>query len=128
VAGALGLVLPLVLIDVLFVVDDSASMREEEQTLGLQLPRLARALASGDLDIDGTTEFPPPADVQLGVISPNLGLPGVPGIEHGSATGDDGLPQVPSRTATSGCGDDLGEVLGLVLRRVAHRMRNPEGG
>src|SRR5262245_3423335 len=76
-------------IDVLFVVDSSASMKEEQQALGEQLPNVARALATGDIDADGTAEFPPPRDVHFGVISPDLGLPGIAGIDKCDGAGDD---------------------------------------
>ena len=60
-------------IDVLFIVDDSGSMAQEQRALGEQLPRMARALGSGDLDGDGVLEFTPPGDVQLGVVSSDMG-------------------------------------------------------
>jgi hypothetical protein len=91
-------------IDVLFVVDDSGSMAQEQAALAKQLPRMARALATGDLDDDGTPEFPPPADVQLGVVSPNMGLPGLSDIEKCTGLGDDGRLLSELGPASAGCG------------------------
>lgn len=76
-------------IDVLFVLDDSASMSDERAALAEQLPRMVHVLASGDLDSDGTPEFAPPGDVQLGVVSTNLG--GAPEVDGCAGLGDDGL-------------------------------------
>lgn len=89
-------------IDVLFVVDDSQSMANEQRALGEQLPRMARALTSGDLDGDGEQEFSPPADVQLGVVSTDMGLPTVADIEHCTGLGDDARLGL-ARPAASGC-------------------------
>ena len=60
-------------LDVLLVVDDSGSMREEQELLVREFPRLARVLASGDRDGDGIQDFPALQSVQLGVISTDLG-------------------------------------------------------
>ena len=90
-------------IDVLFVVDDSGSMAQEQAALGQQLPRMARALASGDLDGDGEQEFPPPNDVQLGVVSSDMGLPSTFDIDKCTGLGDDGLL---ARAATRATGTD----------------------
>jgi hypothetical protein len=97
-------------IDVLFVIDRSGSMRDEQQALGEQFPRLARALASGDVDGDGEPDFPPPRDVQFGVISSEMGLFGIANIENCDGLGDDGLLLPASRAAGSarpGCPSEL---------------------
>jgi hypothetical protein len=89
-------------IDVLFIVDDSQSMANEQRALGEQLPRMAHALASGDLDGDGEREFTPPSDVQLGVVSTDMGLPTVPDIDRCTGLGDDARLGL-ARAAASGC-------------------------
>jgi len=60
-------------LDVLLVVDNSGSMREEQALLVREFPRLARALASGDRDGDGVQDFPALGSVHLGVTSTDLG-------------------------------------------------------
>jgi hypothetical protein len=94
-------------IDVLFVVDNSGSMKEEQQALMAQFPVLARALATGDVNGDGEADFPPPADVQFGVISTDMGLPGITGIDKCDGLGDDGLLAVPWRHPGAACPADL---------------------
>jgi hypothetical protein len=94
-------------IDVLFVIDRSGSMREEQQALSEQFPVIARALASGDIDADGEIDFPPPGDVQFGVISSDLGLAGITDIDKCSGLGDDGLLAPPARGAAPGCAAPL---------------------
>jgi hypothetical protein len=65
-------------VDLLFVVDNSGSMRDEQASLRAQVPRLLSAFATGDLDDDGSAEFPAVSDLHVGVISTDMGLPNVP--------------------------------------------------
>ena len=60
-------------LDVLLVVDNSGSMREEQELLLREFPRLARVLASGDRNGDGIQDFPALHSVHLGVTSTDLG-------------------------------------------------------
>lgn len=60
-------------VDLLFVVDNSGSMDEEQQSLRQQIPALIRALASGDSDGDGRLDFPPVSDLHVGVVSTDMG-------------------------------------------------------
>jgi hypothetical protein len=62
-------------VDLLFVIDDSQSMKQEQELLQRELPALIRALATGQRR-DGTT-FAPVKDLHLGVVSSDLGTPGV---------------------------------------------------
>jgi hypothetical protein len=70
-------------VDVLFVIDNSGSMSEEQVKLSKQLPRLVRVLASGDLDgvpnADGQLDFTPVSSLHLGVVSSDLGVNGASG-------------------------------------------------
>ncbi len=68
-------------VDLLFVVDNSGSMRDEQASLRAQIPRLLSAFGSGDLDDDGTAEYPAVSDLHVGVISTDMGLPDVPNRE-----------------------------------------------
>lgn len=83
-------------VDLLFVMDDSGSMREEQAALRGQMSRLIQAFSSGDLNDDGVAEHPAVADLHIGVVSTDLGLPDVEdrdGLGCGSEAaryGDDG--------------------------------------
>lgn len=77
-------------IDLLFVIDSSGSMEAEQQKLRDQIPELVRALTTG-VRRDGST-FPKASNINLGVISTDMGLPDIGGAPWGcSAFGDDGL-------------------------------------
>ncbi len=77
-------------VDVLFVIDNSGSMSEEQAKLNKELPRLVRVLASGDLDgvpnADGQPDFQPVASLHLGVVSTDLGVNGQGGVNGCGAT------------------------------------------
>ena len=72
-------------IDILFVVDDSDSMRQEQGSLGRNFPEFVRVLESiGDLP-----------DLHLGVISSDVGTAPF-AVDNCEGQGDDGLLQVPA--------------------------------
>ena len=78
-------------LDLLFIVDNSSSMREEQQALRREFPRMIRELVTGDHDADGKIDHQPVTDLHIGVVSSNMGadseLRGCEGL------GDDGLLQ-----------------------------------
>ena len=78
-------------VDLLFMMDNSNSMQEEQASLAEQLPRLIQVLASGDQDGDGIEDFPPVKSLQVGVITSDMGTGGfsVPTCSD-SNFGDDG--------------------------------------
>jgi hypothetical protein len=84
-------------VDLLFVVDNSGSMRQEQTSLQEQFPRLIQMLTSGKRS-NGSI-FPPARDVHLGVVSTDMGLVGLsnnfPGCntQHSVNGGDDGVLQ-----------------------------------
>lgn len=81
-------------IDLLFMVDNSLSMLQEQAALVEELPRIVEVLASGDRDGDGSQDFPPLASIHVGVITSDMGVGGVslPAAARCSATlGDDGV-------------------------------------
>ncbi len=88
-------------VDLLFVVDDSGSMKEEQELLAEQLPRLLTALRTGDTDGAGQPEFRGVPDVHVGFVSSDMGLPGIVGIDKCDGLGDDGL----LLTGGNGCVD-----------------------
>lgn len=64
-------------VDVLFVVDNSQSMDEEQASLAAEMPRLVQALVDPpDIDGDGMPDWNPIANLQLGVITTDLGAGG----------------------------------------------------
>jgi len=91
-------------VDLLFMIDNSNSMSEEQTSLAMQLPRLVRTLASGDLDLDGLPEFRPVRSLQVGVVTSDMGTGGfvVPTCTA-PETGDDGILRTRGDTARSGC-------------------------
>jgi hypothetical protein len=61
-------------VDILFVMDKSLSMLEEQAMLAEQMPKLIRALVTGDRNGDGVRELDPAESVHLGVVTSDLGL------------------------------------------------------
>jgi len=80
-------------VDLLFAIDNSSSMAEEQAALTEQFPRLLQRLTTGDRDGDGEQDFPPAKDVHLGVVSSDLGTVGISDYEGCSRLGDDGVLQ-----------------------------------
>ena len=88
-------------LDLLFMVDNSTSMREEQSALRREFPKMIRVLTTGDRDADGKQDFPPIAELHLAVVSSDMGLPGNPGIDKCEGLGDDGIMlHAPSPTVT----------------------------
>jgi len=83
-------------VDFLLVMDTSNSMAEEQIALATQLPRIVEVLKTGDIDLDGTPEAEPITDLNVGVITPDLGTGvwDVPTCERGF--GDDGILRTES--------------------------------
>ncbi|MBX3273713.1 MAG: hypothetical protein KF729_25840 [Sandaracinaceae bacterium] len=91
-------------VDILFMVDNSNSMAEEQASLAASLPRFVRVLTTGDLDGDGRPDATPARDLQLGVITSDMGVGGfiVPTCND-PAFGDDGILRTQGRTDLPGC-------------------------
>jgi hypothetical protein len=78
-------------LDLLFIVDNSSSMKEEQVALRREFPRMIRKLVSGDHNGDGKVEHEPVTDLHIAVVSSNMGADSrVRGCE---GLGDDGLFQ-----------------------------------
>jgi hypothetical protein len=77
-------------VDLLFVIDDSGSMLEEQSAVIPEVPNLVRVLTSGDLDGDGTQDFLPIEDLRVAVTSTNMGTSGFPSepAQHHCSTND----------------------------------------
>src|SRR5690606_25809369 len=94
-------------LDVLLVVDNSNSMEEEQVSLAQQLPRMARVLATGDLDGDGTQDAPAVSSLRIGVVTADMGTGGV---RMPTCVNPDGGDDAVLRTQTApdmGCPDML---------------------
>lgn len=72
--------------DLLFVIDDSGSMKEEQAALARQFPRMIERLVEGASEV-------PIDQLHLGVVSTDLGLVGIEDIFGCPGVGDDGLLQ-----------------------------------
>jgi hypothetical protein len=95
-------------VDLLFMIDNSNSMAEEQASLTAELPRLVRVLASGDINADGMQEFQPVRSLHIGIINSDMGTGGhaVPTCANGAggtASGDDGVLITEGQTSRPGC-------------------------
>jgi hypothetical protein len=96
-------------VDVLFLVDNSRSMREEQEVLALNFPEMVRILASGDFDLDGNLDGPDDFDgvndLNVGVITSDMGVFGLTVDTCSDAEdGEDGvLRSVPGDPTNSDC-------------------------
>ena len=82
-------------VDLLFVIDNSQSMAQEQTKLRAQLPRLVDILIDGDdLANPGVlTPFPPVNDLKVGVVTTDMGLGGVVPSPVCGQFGDNGTLQ-----------------------------------
>jgi hypothetical protein len=84
-------------LDLLFVIDNSGSMEQEQEKIKVQLPRLVKILTTGDLGQDGSNkdpgDFEPVGSLHLGVVSVNMGTLGQldDTVASCKGKGDDGL-------------------------------------
>jgi hypothetical protein len=90
-------------IDLLFIVDDSGSMREEQSALQAQFPKLITTLATGMRTPNDPMPFPPAEDVHLAVVSTDMGLVGINDIPGCFDLGKDGVMQHVAGPGTTGC-------------------------
>jgi hypothetical protein len=90
-------------VDVLFLVDNSNSMAEEQRALAAQFEHMIGALTTGDVDGDGVQDFAAADALHIGVITADLGTGGfrVPTCEAEHDV--DGILQTSGRL--SGCAE-----------------------
>lgn len=133
-------------VDLLFVIDNSGSMSEEQIKLNAQLPRLVQALTSGDFDgmpnADGQPDFRAVGSLRLAVVSSDLGANGSVGVRScGSNSylpteqnmsamgvdnvdrpfGDDGLLLSSTAVATAGVNTTGPLGIGAPMQAIAPR-------
>lgn len=91
-------------LDLLIMVDNSNSMQEEQAALAEQLPRMARILATGDLDDDGVQDFPALTSVRVGFVTSDMGSGGftIQTCEE-PMFGDDGQLRTEGASDVAGC-------------------------
>jgi hypothetical protein len=91
-------------VDILFMVDNSNSMADKQISLKNQFPKLINVLTSGMRNAMDTMPFPPVKDMHVGVVSSDMGLPGVAnrfGCDPNG--GDDGRLQHMPKGSVPGC-------------------------
>lgn len=77
-------------VDMLWVIDNSHSMEEEQRNLAHNFPALVEALtAPVDIDGDGDEDFPPVDDLRVGVVTTDMGT-GEQSAIGCDGSGDDG--------------------------------------
>jgi hypothetical protein len=81
-------------VDLLFVVDNSGSMQEEQEKLAAALPTLVETLLDGRLpDSAESLDFVPARSLHIAVVSTDMGSDGAFGAGGCEGLGDDGLFQ-----------------------------------
>lgn len=90
-------------VDLLFMVDNSNSMAEEQASLTVQFPRLVSALTTGDRNGDGRADVLPIRDLHVGVVTSDMGNGGFPVPTCATTFGDDGILLTRGNTSIGGC-------------------------
>jgi hypothetical protein len=90
-------------VDMLFMVDNSDSMGDKQTLLRAQFPHLISVMTTGMRDSDPAHNFPAAKDLHIGVVTSDMGLPGVDGITGCTGLGLDGILQHNPSTAIQGC-------------------------
>ena len=104
------------IIDLLFVVDNSKSMAQEQAKLRAQIPRMIGVLTTGDRTPENgfeNNDFQPVKDLHLAVVSSDMGLPGLAPGDNPDTTG-----------ACNGTGDD-GRFRRNISEAIAEGMSCP---
>ncbi len=123
-------------VDLLFVVDNSSSVLDEQAALAAELPRMIRILASGDVDEDGDdldeSDFDGARDLDVGVITTDMGALGnaLPTCDR-PEFGDDGILRTQGAHRPVGMRRLVSEHPELLCRRRipgSHRRSHPGWG
>jgi hypothetical protein len=85
-------------VDILLVVDDSASMAGKREELKQELPRLLNAIVSGEGE---DMKFPPASSVHVAVTTSNMGAGSAVLLESCDGLGNDGVFVKPGETGVS---------------------------
>ena len=76
-------------VDLLFVIDNSATMLDEQAKLAEQVPRVVEILTTGRRSPNDPEPFEPILDLHVGVVSSDMGLPGTRALASCAANGGD---------------------------------------
>jgi hypothetical protein len=76
-------------VDLLFMVDNSNSMAEEQSALKQQFPKMIQVLTTGMRSADDQNPFPPAKDLHLGVVSSDMGAFGQMNVQGCNMDGGD---------------------------------------
>jgi hypothetical protein len=79
-------------VDLLFVIDNSDSMAEEQGRLTAQFERMVAMLTTGDRG-PGLAKFAAVTDLHIGVVSSDMGATGIDDLKNCDDRGDDGILQ-----------------------------------
>lgn len=93
-------------VDLLFMVDNSGSMREEQQKLRREFPRMVRALVTGDIDGDSTPDGPAVQSLRVGVVTSDMGVAGIGTQQGEQAISSCGAVGASVDVARANYGDD----------------------
>jgi len=75
-------------LDLLIVIDDSPSMRDEQEKLQEQVPRLVNLLLTGgEAEPEAVGEFPAVESLHVGIVTPDLGHSTVPAHSFSAGSG-----------------------------------------
>ena len=114
-------------VDLLILIDDSPSMRQEQAKLAEQVPRLVNLLLTGGVDSDGSTpvgDFPAVQSLHVGVITPDLGYSTEPPTDY---TPDVDFNPTAACTSAGKAGFMQVEGLSGEPRELCEAMTPPEG-
>jgi hypothetical protein len=76
-------------VDLLFMVDNSGSMAEEQNSLKQQFPKMITVLTTGMRTPTDQNPFPPAKDLHLGVVSSDMGAVGQMNVQGCDPMGGD---------------------------------------
>lgn len=91
-------------VDLLFVIDNSLSMADEQQSLRDELPKLVQVLTTGDLNADGMQDFAPVKSLHVGVVTTDMGIGNntIDGCTSPDGLGDNGVLRTTSEDGACG--------------------------
>jgi hypothetical protein len=90
-------------VDLLFMVDNSASMTSKQNSLKAQFPRMIQVLSTGKRQPNDPNPFPAVANMHLAVVSSDMGVVGQTGIMGCDPNGGDDGRLKHASTGDPGC-------------------------
>ncbi|MEM7139252.1 MAG: hypothetical protein AAF500_21955 [Myxococcota bacterium] len=117
-------------LDVLFIIDDSPSMAEEQDKLAEQVPRLVNLLLSGGIDFDNSMpvgEFPAVESLHVGIVTPDLGYSTEPPTPNEPPT-QANLNFTPTAACERNAGNGLAGFMQVTGSRTMCEAQTPPEG